>query len=98
MVETDAPYMGFTACRASYYKAEAEAEDSDFRELSGKKKKKLIKGIYPNVPSALTLVLACVVECVNEGRVERGELELLEVEEVASVLFDNSVRFFGFCV
>jgi len=103
MVETDAPYMGFTACRASYYKAaeEEEADDDfcgrEFRELSGKKKKKLVKGIYPNVPSALPLVLKCVMECINEGRIERGEVEM-ELEVVACVLFENSVRFFGFCV
>merc|ERR1740124_847568 len=95
MVETDAPYMGFTACRASYYKMEEERDGSEFRELSGKKKKRLVKGVYPNVPSALPMVLECVVECVNEGRRERREVE---EEDVANILFENSVRFFGFCV
>jgi TatD DNase family protein len=93
MIETDAPYMGYTKCRESYYEVEALIND-DFQSLKSKKKKSLVKGIYPNVPSALPNVLEHVVECLNEGRKERGE-EVLDVEYVASTLFQNSKNFFG---
>ena len=91
MIETDAPYMGFPTCRDLYF----EMEGYTFQALSSKQKKRLVKGIYPNVPSSLPKVFDCVVELINEGRKERGS-EPFTADYVAQRLFDNSIRFFGF--
>lgn len=92
MIETDAPYMGFNSCRDTYYEVESET-NPDFQALNGKKRKRLIKGTYPNVPSSLPKVLGCAVELLNEGRRDRNEAEL-SIEDAASRFFENSVRFF----
>ena len=94
MIETDAPYMGFNTCRESYYNIESIIND-EFNTLKSKKRKSLIKGIYPNVPAALPKVLEHVVETMNVGKKERGEDEL-SVEMVASTFFNTSQSFFGF--
>jgi len=91
MIETDAPYMGFNDCRCTFYDEEGELLAS----LNGKKRKRLLKGIYPNVPSSLTLVLKGVVDVLNEGRRERGEEEL-SCEELGRITTENAVEFFGF--
>ena len=53
MIETDAPYMGFTGCRDKYL-----AKNSDLvASLNAKKRKRLIGSTYPNVPSSLSMVL-----------------------------------------
>ena len=93
MIETDAPYMGFNSCRQSYYDVE-KLVNEEFLALKSKKRKNLIKSIYPNVPSALPKVLGHVVTCLNEGRDERGE-DQLDLENVASTLYKNSKDFFG---
>jgi len=93
MIETDAPYLGFEGCRDSYFEAEGEA----FSSLSSKKRKKLLKTTYPNVPSSLPLVLRAVTEHLNKGRTKRGET-LLSEDDVATASFNNAVRFFGFRV
>lgn len=64
-LETDAPYMGFNGCRKEYVAL-------DSKDVGGKEKKKQMKKQYPNVPSALPLVLKGVVEALNSGdRVEK---------------------------
>ena len=93
MIETDAPYMGFNACRETFYQVEAETNE-EFQAFNGKKRKRLIKGIYPNVPSSLPKVLDCTVDLLNEGRRERNEKEL-STEDAARTFFENSVNFFG---
>jgi len=94
MIETDAPYMGFSSCRESYYQIEVKTND-DFLNLNSKKRKRLVKGIYPNVPSSLPKVLDCVVELVNEGREERASEDEIRFEDAAKTLFSNSIKFFG---
>lgn len=92
MIETDAPYMGFNGCRNTYYEVEAEV-NADFQALNGKKRKRLIKGTYPNVPGSLPKVLGYAVELLNEGRRDRNDVEL-SIEEAARLFFQNSVSFF----
>ena len=94
MIETDAPYMGFNSCRKSYYDIESIINE-EFQLLKSKKRKSLFKSIYPNVPSALPLVFEHVVDCLNEGRKERGE-DVLDIDYVASCLYQNSKQFFRF--
>jgi len=94
MIETDAPYMGFSNSRDLYYEIEQD-ENEAFQSLNSKKRKRLLKSIYPNVPSALLKVFECVVTCINEGRIERGELPLT-MEQVAQKLLQNSQDFFRF--
>lgn len=94
MIETDAPYMGFNTCRESYYNIESMIND-EFNTLKSKKRKSLMKGIYPNVPAALPKVLEHVVETLNVGRKEREEEEL-SIEMVASTFLNTSKSFFGF--
>jgi len=92
MIETDAPYMGFEGCRASFLECEPEEK---YAGLNGKKRKRLRTAIYPNVPSSLGLVFEEVRRLLNEGRVERMEEEL-GVEELARVFNKNAVAFFWF--
>ena len=89
MIETDAPYMGFSGNKDSFFDAEGEA----FTSLSAKKKKRL-KSNYPNVPSALPLVLEAVCDELNRGRKERGEPEL-SLNELAQITTKNAMSFFG---
>ena len=91
MLETDAPYMGFEACRSLYLEKHADYAAS----LNSKKRKRLQNSIYPNVPSSLSLVLDEVVKLINEGRTERGEA-ILERDNVARITTENAIRFFGF--
>eukprot|EP00559_Dactyliosolen_fragilissimus_P007015 CAMPEP_0184855404 /NCGR_PEP_ID=MMETSP0580-20130426/671_1 /TAXON_ID=1118495 /ORGANISM="Dactyliosolen fragilissimus" /LENGTH=365 /DNA_ID=CAMNT_0027349915 /DNA_START=480 /DNA_END=1577 /DNA_ORIENTATION=+ len=91
LIETDAPYMGFQACRTSYYNH--MLEEPEFVSLNSKKKKRLLKGIYPNVPSSLALVLDKVTELIDAGNENRGEQKLGR-DYVANMIYDNSVRFF----
>ena len=93
MIETDAPYMGFNSCRGTYYQVETQINE-EFQALNGKKKKRLMKGIYPNVPSSLPKIFDYAVELINDGRKERGE-EALNVENAARTFFQNSINFFG---
>jgi TatD DNase family protein len=91
MIETDAPYMGFTNCRLNYL-----TKQSDFlSSLNAKKRKRIQNSIFPNVPSSLPLVLDEVVKCLNEGRAKRNQV-LLERDEVARITTENAIRFFGF--
>jgi TatD DNase family protein len=91
MIETDAPYLGFQGCRDSYLKYEGEALSG----LKSKQRKRQIKSISPNVPSALPLVLAAVTNALNDGRLQRGE-DLLTKEVVAKHTTQNAIEFFGF--
>jgi len=93
MVETDAPYMGFNMCRVSFYKVE-EVINDDFMALKSKKRKNLVKGQYPNVPSSLPQVMECAVDLMNEGRRNRGEDEI-SIEDSSKIIFDNSAKFFS---
>ena len=68
MIETDAPYMGFSGCRQNYLTKHDEYAAS----LNSKRRKRLQNSIYPNVPSSLPIVLDQVVKLLNEGRMERG--------------------------
>mmetsp|Transcript_7973 Transcript_7973/g.13189 ORF Transcript_7973/g.13189 Transcript_7973/m.13189 type:complete len:99 (-) Transcript_7973:6-302(-) len=91
MIETDAPYMGFEGSRERWLEKQGEFVES----LNSKKRKRLQKGLYPNVPSSLPMVLDHVVECLNTGRNARGE-EAFSREHVAEAMTNNAVRFFGF--
>lgn len=85
--------MGFNTCRETFYQMEAET-NAEFQALNGKKRKRLVKGIYPNVPASLPKVLDSTVSLINEGRRARGEEEV-SIEEAGKIFFDNSVQFFG---
>jgi len=90
MIETDSPYMGFVGNKDSFFDAEGES----FTSLSSKKRKRLLKSLYPNVPSSLPLVLEAVCNEVNLGREERGET-ILSVEELGHITTNNAIGFFG---
>ena len=99
-IETDAPYMGFRGCRDTFFDASSSVPGTNtiptwYDKLPGKKKKKLRKAIYPNIPSSLPLVLETVTQCVDEGRVMRGEKSLGN-HGVAEVLYQNFIEFFRF--
>ena len=99
MVETDAPYMGFAGCRQLYVDKYA---DTFVASLNSKKKKRLVNSTYPNVPSALPLVLDKVVECLNEqvGTDDSScsEHPVWTKEQVAEATTRNAAKFFGFDV
>lgn len=88
MIETDAPYMGFAANKDTFFEAEGDA----FTSLSSKKKKRL-KSLYPNVPSALPAVLEATCNAINIGRKQRGE-EMLSLEELAISTTKTACDFF----
>jgi TatD DNase family protein len=91
MIETDAPFMGFEGSRDKWL----EKQSDYVMALNSKQRKRLQKGIYPNVPSSLPMVLDHVVDCLNIGRRSRGEWELSR-EEVAESTTQNAIQFFGF--
>ncbi len=86
MIETDAPYMGFPGCRQLYLEHNGDFVSS----LNAKKRKRLQQSIYPNVPSALPLVLDKVVECYQVTEPN------LSAAEVAKITTSNARSFFGF--
>jgi TatD DNase family protein len=85
MIETDAPYMGFSGCRQLYMEYNDEFVDS----LNSKKRKKLQQSIYPNVPSSLPFVLDKVVECYKSSNPD------LSSDEIARKTTNNARLFFG---
>merc|ERR1712129_181190 len=89
MIETDAPYMGFTSCRDSFFSFE------NLEQFNSKKKKKLKQRTYPNVPSSIRLVFSQMLNLLNEGRQQRNEL-ILEENQLAMILCQNAIDFFGF--
>ncbi|KAL7519318.1 hypothetical protein ACHAWF_000228, partial [Thalassiosira exigua] len=89
MLETDAPYMGFGGNKDIFFAAEGEA----FTSLPAKKRKRLTKSTYPNVPSSLPLVLRAVCDELNMGRAARGETEL-SLQELARTTTENAIAFF----
>jgi TatD DNase family protein len=91
MIETDAPYMGFTGCREAYLNKNAD----HVATLKSKTRKGLSSAQYPNPPSSLHSVFLHVLHHLNEGRGRRGE-ELLTRDEFARITTDNANRFFGF--
>ena len=86
MMETDAPYMGFTNCRQLYIEHNKEFVDS----LNSKKRKRLQQSIYPNVPSSLVAVFDHVVKCLQEND------SSITRDQVAKQTTDNAKLFFGF--
>lgn len=91
MIETDAPYMGFSSCRDEYLAFEQDALD----KLNGKKRKRLRTSTYPNVPSSLVQVLEGVTDALNEGHRLRGGEELGK-GEIAKWCTKNARDFFDF--
>merc|ERR1712194_571340 len=89
MIESDAPYLGFSGNKDTFFEAEGET----FAKLSAKKRKRL-KSTYPNVCGALPMVLQAVCDELNCGRVERGEAKL-PLHEVARITTENACNFFG---
>jgi TatD DNase family protein len=85
MIETDAPYMGFSGCRQMYM----EHNDEFVGTLNSKKRKKLQQSIYPNVPSSLPFVLDKVVECYKASNPN------LSSDEIARKTTANARSFFG---
>jgi TatD DNase family protein len=90
MIETDAPYMGFAGCRDNYIDKHAAYVES----LNSKKRKRLVNSTYPNVPSALPMVLDKVLEEINLGRSARGEDLLLTRDELAQATTQTANQFF----
>ena len=90
MIETDAPYMGFAGNKDSFFAAEGES----FTDLSAKKRKRLLKSLYPNLPSSLPLILDAVCNEINLGRKEREETNLSR-HELAQITTENAISFFG---
>ena len=91
MIETDAPYMGFSGCRELYV-----TKHSDYLQtLNAKKRKRLQNSIYPNVPSSLPLLLTEITHHINVGRQQRGE-PILTQEQVATYTTNNANQFFQF--
>lgn len=86
MIETDAPYMGFTNSRQLYIEHNKEYLES----LNSKKRKRLQQSIYPNVPSSLVGVLDKVAMCLNEHD------SMITRDQVAKQTTENARRFFGF--
>jgi TatD DNase family protein len=89
MIETDAPYMGFVGCRDHYVSKNADYVNA----LNSKKRKRLLSSTYPNVPSALPMVLDKVLEEINAGRSKRKEA-LLSRQELAEATTRNALLFF----
>ena len=85
MIETDAPYMGFSNCRQLYM----EHNEEYVSGLNAKKRKRLQQSMYPNVPSSLPLVLDKVVECLQKHD------STLTREQVAEQTTKNAKQFFG---
>ena len=85
MIETDAPYMGFSGCRQLYLDHNQEYVSS----LNSKKRKRLQQSIYPNVPSSLPMVLSKVTECLQKHD------STLTREKVAEMTTANARTFFG---
>jgi TatD DNase family protein len=85
MIETDAPYMGFSGCRQLYLDHNQEYVSS----LNSKKRKRLQQSIYPNVPSSLPMVLSKVTECLQKHD------STLTREKVAEITTANARTFFG---
>ena len=93
MIETDAPYLGFAGCRDLYFQKHTDA----IQALPSKKRKRILGSTYPNLPSALPLVLRKVCNAMNQGRRENGEKEI-SLEELARQTSHNANRFFQFGV
>lgn len=85
MIETDAPYMGFTGCRQLYLNQNQQYVSS----LNSKKRKQLHQSTYPNVPSSLPMVLSRVTECLQKND------SALTIEKVANITTNNARKFFG---
>jgi TatD DNase family protein len=85
MIETDAPYMGFSGCRQLYLEHNKEYVDS----LNSKKRKRLQQSTYPNVPSSLVAVLDEVVKCLQEND------STITRDQVAKQTTENARNFFG---
>jgi TatD DNase family protein len=86
MIETDAPYMGFSSSRQLYIEHNKEYVEG----LNSKKRKRLKQSIYPNVPSSLVGVLDKVVMCLNEND------STITRDQVAKQTTENARRLFGF--
>lgn len=84
MIETDAPYMGFTDCRRLYL----QNNDEFLSTLNSKKRKRFQQSTYPNVPSSLPMVLSKVTECLQRHD------PTLTIEKVAEVTTANARSFF----
>ena len=90
MIETDAPYMGFAGNKDSFFEAEGDA----FTQLPSKKRKRL-KSMYPNTPSALQMILEATCKELNIGREERGE-EMISINQLAASTTAAAKDFFNF--
>ena len=89
MIETDAPYMGFAGNKDSFF----EAEGDSFTSLPSKKRKRLLKSQYPNVPSSLHRVLEETCKQINLGRKERHE-EMISLDQLAASTTRVATDFF----
>ncbi len=92
MIETDAPYMGFTNCRELFLEKNRAAIHAPF-VTSKQRKVYSLKQNYPNPPSSIIMVLQKVLHHLNVGRTHRDEA-LLTVEELAEVTTRNADTFF----
>jgi len=84
MIETDAPYMGFTGCRQLYLNQNQKYVSG----LNSKKRKRLHQSTYPNVPSSLPMILTRVTECLQKND------SALTIEKVATITTENARKFF----
>jgi TatD DNase family protein len=85
MIETDAPYMGFSGCRQNYLEYNQEFVAS----LNSKKRKSLQQSVYPNVPSSLPFVLEKVVKCYQATNSD------FSFDDIARKTTANARLFFG---
>jgi TatD DNase family protein len=85
MIETDAPYMGFSGCRQMY----VEYNNAFVASLNSKKRKSLLQSMYPNVPSSLPFVLEKVVQCYQSTNPE------VSYDDIARTTTANARTFFG---
>ena len=92
MIETDAPYMGFTNCRELFLEKNRAAIQAPF-VTSKQRKVYSLKQNYPNPPSSIIMVLQKILHHLNVGRTQRDEA-LLTVEELAAVTTRNADSFF----
>jgi TatD DNase family protein len=100
MIETDAPYMGFTNSRQLYIEKHSTAttasEDGStppppyVSTLPSKKRKQLQQSIYPNIPSSLPMVLQKVTECLQQHD------SSITMEQVGMITTQNARTFFQF--
>jgi TatD DNase family protein len=93
MIETDAPYMGFTGCRELFVQKNARAIRAP--HINAKQRKVYsVKQNYPNPPSSIYMVAQQILLHINAGRAKRNE-PMISLQELAETTTRNANKFFG---